>query len=676
MLARIRRLSFIFLSLLTFLFLPGDGCSVAAGTNFSSCSIVPYTSGTDVNVRSIVNVPASSDPTSSWAALRSNGLNPYTQWRSFAFAFENATNGEADRLVEIVKDPENAANDVLHYVLKEPSGPSFKGRVQTWLTQSVSGACKHFSSVVRMRLSNNFPKFDNSYTTTNSKFRVVWLTLAEIWGQNGDAPDFGTTDAYRITVDVRNIPGSGKPEWRRCGGTSRQKTATQVALTQSSGRCRRGATECRHADCARAHWPVVLDGARNQGGNRGPGLFEAANHSQQPDLHSRGQAVGNGFEDLQVLKMYTESRAINYARCDCRCNNACFVCKWNSQSTSLNDCAAIGFCGVQETQTKNCCGVSCPTACPTGQVCKGPCDAPVCVAASAQSKTDCCGSTCQVQCADFCRDPSLTSTAPFPCTPNAPLEVWWDDFKLYNSSYGDLSSLLTGQTTAPATAAPTAAATTVAATTAAPTTVAATTVPVTTAASTTIATTVASTTVPVTTVPITTVPATTVAATTAAPTTAAPTTAAPTTAAPTTAAPITAAATKAAPTTAAPTTAAPTTSAPTTQPATTTKAPTTATPQTTAPSATSEAWRRRALRRRQCPRIRHFSQILRAFPVPSPAAPAWRDCARWCASRSLTTTPPLPAQPGSLLLRPPETLLFRRSQSAPFGAAAQRSKPR
>ena len=154
-------------------------------TDFESTSITPSDAVTD----SFVDV----GPSTAWSNLP-------RLVKKLSLFYEDGT--IADRFSEIVVDPENANNQVLHWVVRRPfiatSVSTSKLRMQTQLSP-FPGTLRHFSYVNRMRLSDAFSRLDQAYLNISSPLPIHWMTIGEIFT---DLPSERFT--FRISLEMLN----------------------------------------------------------------------------------------------------------------------------------------------------------------------------------------------------------------------------------------------------------------------------------------------------------------------------------------------------------------------------------------------------------------------------------------------------------------------------------------
>ena len=108
---------------------------------------------------------------------------------SFDIQYQGGT--DEMRYAEIVSDPKDPDNKVLHFRIHRPNVDGVKGRVQANLYQNEQ--LRNMDYSIRLLLPSDF----NFLKTANAEIR--WLTLMEFWNNPAWSQDYG----FRITVNLQ-----------------------------------------------------------------------------------------------------------------------------------------------------------------------------------------------------------------------------------------------------------------------------------------------------------------------------------------------------------------------------------------------------------------------------------------------------------------------------------------
>ncbi len=237
-----------------------------------------------------------------------NGQQTHVKLAWPVFQFQGGRSDE--RFVVISKDVENAANDVLHFGLRNPNvevshGHFPKGRVQMNFYRNEG--IKQLKMKVRMYLHPNMSLI-RSYSEP-----MDWLTISEWWNNAGWT---GEPYPFRISVNIVKEKASAEaplffqvkaetlnPIKRRWAGRVWKETARDFAIPV--GRWINLEYGFREGDATRGRFFMA---ATPEGGARSI-LFDITSYTHHPDDPSP-----DGLSDFNPLKLYTSGKLINHVR--------------------------------------------------------------------------------------------------------------------------------------------------------------------------------------------------------------------------------------------------------------------------------------------------------------------------------------------------------------------------
>lgn len=232
------------------------------------------------------------------------GLEAHANIGNVQITYED---GDIDqRFADIVNDPENEANSVMRFAIREPhirEGTKKKGRVQLNLSQN--NCVKEIYQTIRLRFHPDMAHLKEW------EERVYWLSIFEFWN-NAD----WTKEKYpfRVTVNLyKDESGPVKEMYFHAKGDSKKNCKN----------CKWHDEWTEEAD----HFPIpfgewmdielyIKEGDENNGrfymavtpeGGDKVVLFNITNTTQHPK-----ENCADGFTHLQPLKLYTSDKLIEY----------------------------------------------------------------------------------------------------------------------------------------------------------------------------------------------------------------------------------------------------------------------------------------------------------------------------------------------------------------------------